>query len=73
MGWGGGVELQPVFLLALRCHRFQIASSMTSFVPLSKLMPEQIAGLKDWSVGRARRSTSSTSSTSERKLRKLGV
>lgn len=70
LGWRG-VELQPVFLLALRCHRFQIASSMNSFVPLSKLMAEQIAALKQWSVGRARPSTS-TSEPPERKLRKLG-
>ena len=49
-----------------------VAGSMSSFVPLSKLMAEQIAGLKQWSVGRARRSTSSTPATSL-KTRKLGV
>ena len=49
-----------------------VAASMTSFVPLSRLMAEQIAALKQWSVGRARPSTS-TSEPPERKLRKLGV
>ena len=49
---------------------FTAASILMSGV--YSLMAEQIAALKQWSVGRARRSTSSTSSTSERKLRKLG-
>ena len=49
-----------------------VAASMNSFVPLSRLMAEQIAGLKQWSVGRARPSTS-TPEPLERKLRKLGV
>ena len=48
-----------------------IASSMNSFVPLSKLMAEQIAALKQWSVGRARPSTSTPAASL--KTRKLGV
>ncbi|NBV22712.1 MAG: hypothetical protein EBS05_12450 [Proteobacteria bacterium] len=49
-----------------------VAASMNSFVPLSRLMAEQIAALKQWANNRARPSTS-TPATSERKLRKLGV
>ena len=75
-----GAEIEAVFLEAMFAAfehdkeptEMDIAAAMNTFVPLSKLMAEQIAGLKQWSVGRARPSTS-TSSTSERKLRKLGV
>jgi len=35
-----------------------IASVLTEFVPLSKLMAEQIAGLRGWAKGRARLATS---------------
>ena len=73
-------EIEAVFLEAMFAAfernseptELDVAASMSSFVPLSRLMAEQIAALKQWSVGRARPSTS-TSSTSERKLRKLGV
>ena len=76
-----GAEIEAVFLEAMFAAfqrgdeptEMDVAASMNSFVPLSKLMAEQIAALKQWSVGRARRSTSSTSEPSERKLRKLGV
>ena len=75
-----GAEIEAVFLEAMFAaferdgepSELDVAASMNSFVPLSKLMAEQIAGLKQWSVGRARPSTS-TPATSERKLRKLGV
>ena len=77
MDGGLAVHLEAM-CAAFECERgdepteMDVASSMNSFVPLSKLMAEQIAGLKQWSVGRARPSTS-TPATSERKLRKLGV
>jgi hypothetical protein len=35
-----------------------IATALTDFVPLSKLMAEQIQGLRSWSKGRARLATS---------------
>ena len=47
-----------------------IAQVLTEFVPLSKLMAEQIGGLKQWAKGRARLATSHDS---ERKLRKILV
>ena len=73
-------EIEAVFLEAMFAAfernseptELDVAASMSSFVPLSRLMAEQIAALKQWSVGRARPSTS-TPATSERKLRKLGV
>ena len=75
-----GAEIEAVFLEAMFAAfergneptEMDVASSMNSFVPLSRLMAEQIAGLKQWSVGRARRSTSSTPAASL-KTRKLGV
>jgi ATP-dependent 26S proteasome regulatory subunit len=45
-----------------------IARVLTEFVPLSKLMAEQIGGLRNWSKGRARLATSQLS---EGKLRKI--
>jgi hypothetical protein len=47
-----------------------IAEVLTGFVPLSKLMNEQIAGLRKWASGRARLATSPVT---ERKLRKLAA
>jgi hypothetical protein len=47
-----------------------IAHALTEFVPLSKLMSEQVTALRAWSKGRARLATSATS---ERKLRKLAA
>jgi SpoVK/Ycf46/Vps4 family AAA+-type ATPase len=47
-----------------------IAGVLTEFVPLSKLMSEQIGGLRTWAKGRAR---SATSVVVESKLRRLGV
>jgi hypothetical protein len=45
-----------------------IARVLTEFVPLSKLMAEQIGGLRNWAKGRARLATSLVS---ERRLRKI--
>ncbi len=75
-----GAEIEAVFLEAMFAAfergneptEMDVAASMNSFVPLSKLMAEQIAALKQWSVGRARPATS-IPATFERKLRKLGV
>jgi hypothetical protein len=50
-------------------HRGEvIARVLTEFVPLSKLMAEQIGGLRNWAKGRARLATSLQS---ERKLRRI--
>jgi ATP-dependent 26S proteasome regulatory subunit len=46
-----------------------ISQVLTEFVPLSKLMVEQISALRTWAKGRARPATSQPSS--ERKLRKM--
>ena len=75
-----GAEIEAVFLEAMFAAfernseptEMDIAASMSSFVPLSKLMAEQIAALKQWANNRARPSTS-TSEPPERKLRKFGV
>ena len=75
-----GAEIEAVFLEAMFAAfergneptEMDVAASMSSFVPLSKLMAEQIAALKQWANNRARPSTS-TSEPPERKLRKLGV
>jgi hypothetical protein len=48
-----------------------IGSALTEFVPLSKLMAEQITGLKNWAKGRARLATSFEQE--KRGLRKIGV
>ena len=45
-----------------------IARVLTEFVPLSRLMAEQIGGLRQWAKGRARLATSLVS---ERGLRKI--
>ena len=61
-----GSEIENVFIeaLYLAFDREQeptdldIARVLTEFVPLSKLMAEQIGGLRQWSKGRARLATS---------------
>jgi len=45
-----------------------IAGVLTEFVPLSKLMAEQIGSLKAWAKGRARLATSSAASRGLRKM-----
>jgi ATP-dependent 26S proteasome regulatory subunit len=47
-----------------------IAQVLTTLMPLSKLMPEQITGLRQWAKGRAR---PATTPPAESKLRKLAV
>jgi len=47
-----------------------ISRVLTEFVPLSKLMAEQITGLRNWSKGRARLATSPQA---ERRLRRLAA
>ena len=51
-------------------HEGDVASVLTEFVPLSKLMAEQISGLRGWAKGRARLATSSVH---EKGLRKMVV
>jgi hypothetical protein len=61
-----GSEIENAFVEALyqafdsgnEPANLTIASVLTEFAPLSKLMAEQIAGLKNWAKGRARHATS---------------
>ena len=74
-----GSEIEQVFIEALYAafdaedepNDLGIAGVLTEFVPLSKLMAEQITALRTWSKGRARPATSPAAP--ERRLRKLGV
>jgi SpoVK/Ycf46/Vps4 family AAA+-type ATPase len=74
-----GSEIEQVFVEVLFCGfeqqkeptDFSIAQVLTEFVPLSKLMAEQISGLKTWAKGRAKQAT--TQSSSERQLRKMAA
>jgi hypothetical protein len=73
-------EIEAVFLEAMfsaferskEPTDLDIASALSGFVPLSRLMAEQIAALKQWSINRARPATSH-SAASESTTRKLGV
>jgi SpoVK/Ycf46/Vps4 family AAA+-type ATPase len=73
-----GSEIKNVFIEALYLAfdgekeptDLDIAQVLTEFVPLSKLMAEQITGLRQWAKGRARLATSLVS---ERKLRRMVV
>ena len=73
-----GSEIENVFIEALYAAfdeekeptDLDIAQVLTEFVPLSKLMAEQIGGLRNWAKGRARLATSPQA---ERRLRKLAV
>jgi AAA+ superfamily predicted ATPase len=73
-----GSEIENVFIEALYAAfdeeneptDLTVARVLTEFVPLSKLMAEQIAGLKNWAKGRARLATSQSS---ERKLRRIAA
>jgi SpoVK/Ycf46/Vps4 family AAA+-type ATPase len=77
-----GSEIENVFIEALYLAfdsaadggkeptDLDIARVLTEFVPLSKLMAEQIGGLRNWSKGRARLATSPVVS---RGLRKMAV
>ncbi len=61
-----GSEIESCFVEALYAGFDQeqepadltIAQVLTDFVPLSKLMAEQISGLRNWARGRARYATS---------------
>jgi hypothetical protein len=73
-----GSEIEQVFIEALyqsfddgqkEPTDLNICQVLTDTTPLSKLMAEQIAGLRTWAKGRARLATSQQSS--ERKLRKM--
>jgi len=74
-----GSEIEQVFVESLFCGfdqekeptDFSIAQVLTEFVPLSKLMAEQISGLRNWAKGRAKQAT--TKSSSERQLRKIAA
>jgi hypothetical protein len=71
-----GSEIEQVFVEALFCGfdqekeptDFSIAQVLTEFVPLSKLMAEQISGLRTWAKGRAKQATTQSSSSQLRKL-----
>ena len=73
-----GSEIENVFIEALYLAfdvgkeptDLDIARVLTEFVPLSKLMAEQITGLRGWAKGRARLATSPVV---ERGLRKMAV
>jgi len=73
-----GSEIEQVFVEALFCGFDQqkeptdltIAQVLTEFVPLSKLMAEQISGLRSWATGRAKQATTQQP---ERRLRKLAA
>ena len=69
-------EIEPVFVEALFCGfeqdkeptDFSIAQVLTEFVPLSKLMAEQISGLRTWAKGRAKQATTQSSFRGTRKI-----
>jgi SpoVK/Ycf46/Vps4 family AAA+-type ATPase len=73
-----GSEIENVFIEALYLAfdgnkeptDLDIAQVLTEFVPLSKLMAEQISSLRHWTKGRARLATSQTA---ERKLRRIAA
>jgi hypothetical protein len=74
-----GSEIENVFVDALHMAfaasereptDLDVAQALNGFVPLSKLMAEQITGLRNWAKGRAR---SATSQAPERRTRKLAV
>ena len=73
-----GSEIENVFIEALYLAfdmekeptDIDLARFLTEFVLLSKLMAEQITGLRSWAKGRARLATSLVS---ERKLRRIAA
>ena len=73
-----GSEIENVFIEALYAAfdeeneptDLTVARVLTEFVPLSKLMAEQITGLRSWAKGRARLATSQPA---ERKLRRIAA
>lgn len=73
-----GSEIEAVFTEALHDAfdaiaeptDLSVASVLTSFVPLSEMMKEQLSSLRAWAKGRAR---PATSQIPERKLRKIAA
>ena len=73
-----GSEIESVFVESLyqafdeetEPTDLTVARVLTDLVPLSKLMAEQIAGLRNWAKGRARMATTTPT---ESKLRKLAA
>lgn len=71
-----GSEVEAVFVEALyrafdrgeEPTDLDVGAALVDFVPLSKLMAEQIAGLRQWAQGRAR---PATLPVPERKLRRI--
>lgn len=73
-----GAEIEQVFIDALyrafaeeeEPSDFTVGEVLVDFVPLSKLMAEQITGLRQWAKGRAR---NATTQPSERKVRRIAA
>ena len=73
-----GAEIEQVFIDAMyrafaeeeEPSDFTIGEVLVDFVPLSKLMAEQITGLRQWAKGRAR---AATTQPSERKVRRIAA
>ena len=71
-----GSEIEAVFAEALyqafdagsEPTDLTVAEMLTEFVPLSRLMGEQISGLRQWAKGRARRATNLIVAASERRI-----
>ena len=58
--WGFEQEKEPTDLT--------IAQVLTEFVPLSKLMAEQISQLRTWAKGRAKQATTQSTSSAKRRM-----
>jgi len=73
-----GAEIEQVFIDAMyrafaeeeEPSDFTIGEVLVDFVPLSKLMAEQITGLRQWAKGRAR---NATTQPVERKVRRIAA
>jgi len=73
-----GAEIEQVFIDAMyrafaeeeEPSDFTIGEVLVDFVPLSKLMAEQITGLRQWAKGRAR---NATTQPTDRKLRRIAA
>jgi len=73
-----GAEIEQVFIDAMyrafaeeeEPSDFTVGEVLVDFVPLSKLMAEQITGLRQWAKGRAR---NATTQPSERKVRRIAA
>ena len=71
-----GSEIEQLFIDSLHeafSHRTEptdlsIAMLLNDFMPLSKLMSEQVEGLRKWAKGRARRATAAEAERTSRKI-----